>query len=160
MEKYHVAIAAEALAAAALARAGYEVSVQYGANQPGYDLVAVKGRRMLKVNVKGSQVGGWALLSGYKKGRTWHGAADAWRKDQPRDVVMFLIEFKDVPPNAMPPMFLAKPAEIARFLKKGRRGRGATCLHISRYYKKGIAKGLIDKIPANWACSNSRIKSV
>ena len=51
MKKYHVAVAAEAFAAAAFAREGYEVSVQYGANQPGYDLVAVRGRRVLKVRM-------------------------------------------------------------------------------------------------------------
>jgi hypothetical protein len=61
MNKYHVAVAAEAVAATTFARAGYEVSVQYGANQPGYDLVAVKRKRILKVSVKGSQDGGWAL---------------------------------------------------------------------------------------------------
>ena len=39
MNRYHVSVAAEAHAAAAFARCEYEVSVQYGANQAGYDLV-------------------------------------------------------------------------------------------------------------------------
>ena len=38
---WHVGVAAEAFAAALFARYGYDVSVQYGANQPEYDLIAV-----------------------------------------------------------------------------------------------------------------------
>jgi hypothetical protein len=36
---WHVATAAEAIAAAQFARLGFNVSVQYGANQPEYDLM-------------------------------------------------------------------------------------------------------------------------
>ena len=59
---WQVATAAEAFAAAQFARCGWDVSVQYGANQPGYDLVAVDGDRVLKVSVKGSKDGGILLL--------------------------------------------------------------------------------------------------
>jgi hypothetical protein len=38
-----------------IAVAGCDVSVQYGADQPEYDLIVAKGDRMLKVSVKGSQ---------------------------------------------------------------------------------------------------------
>jgi hypothetical protein len=47
MTRRQCEIAAEAYAASLLARSGYDVSVQYGANQPGYDLVAVKDNRIL-----------------------------------------------------------------------------------------------------------------
>lgn len=57
MNQWQVATAAEAFAAAQFARLGWDVSVQYGANQPEYDLVAVNGDLMLKVSVKGSQDG-------------------------------------------------------------------------------------------------------
>jgi hypothetical protein len=70
MKRYHVAVAAEAYAAAAFARAGYEVSVQYGANQPGYDLVVVKENRILKVSVKGSSDGGWMVHTHHTKKST------------------------------------------------------------------------------------------
>ena len=56
-------IAAESFAASLFARAGYDVLVQYGANQPHYDLVAVKGERMLLISVKGSQSGVWMLAT-------------------------------------------------------------------------------------------------
>jgi len=58
---WHVATAAEALAAAQFARCGYDISVQYGANQPEYDLVAARGDKMMKISVKGSQDGAWGL---------------------------------------------------------------------------------------------------
>jgi len=64
---WHVAVAAEATAAALFARCGYDVSVQYGANQPEYDLIVAKGEELLKVSVKGSQDGSWGLCQGYLK---------------------------------------------------------------------------------------------
>jgi hypothetical protein len=50
---WHVATAAEAIAAAQFARLGFDVSVQYGANQPEYDLMVHNGEHALKVSVKG-----------------------------------------------------------------------------------------------------------
>jgi hypothetical protein len=59
MSSWHVATAAEAIAAAQFARFGFDVSVQYGANQPEYDLtVSSPNGRMLKISVKGSKDGG------------------------------------------------------------------------------------------------------
>ena len=58
---WQVATAAEDFAVAQFARCGWDVSVQYGANQPEYDLVAVDGDRVLKISVNGSKDGGWRL---------------------------------------------------------------------------------------------------
>jgi hypothetical protein len=44
---WHVSTAAEAIAAAQFARLGFNVSVQYGANQPEYDLMVDDGDRTL-----------------------------------------------------------------------------------------------------------------
>ena len=52
ISSWHVGIAAEAFVVAQFARYGYDVSVQYGANQPEYDLIAAKGDRILKMSVK------------------------------------------------------------------------------------------------------------
>ena len=57
----NISVAAEAIAAAQFARCGFDVSVQYGANQPEYDLIIANGDALLKVSVKGSQDGGWGL---------------------------------------------------------------------------------------------------
>jgi len=55
---WHVGVAAEAIAAALFARCGLDVSVQYGANQPEYDLMVARDERIIKVSVKGSKDGG------------------------------------------------------------------------------------------------------
>lgn len=53
-------IAAEAYATSLLAQCGYDVLVQYGANQPDYDLVAVKGSSKVPISVKEAKTaGGW-----------------------------------------------------------------------------------------------------
>lgn len=43
----NVGVATEAIAAAQFARCGFDVSVQYGANQPEYDLI-VAGRQSVE----------------------------------------------------------------------------------------------------------------
>ncbi len=78
MESWHVGVAAEAIAAAEFARCGYDVSVQYGADQPEYDLIVAMGATMLKVSVKGSQSGSWGLTQNYLKNADYHAAAEAW----------------------------------------------------------------------------------
>jgi hypothetical protein len=81
-------IAAEAYTACLLAQAGYDVLVQYGANQPHYDLMAVKHMRKLPISVKGSQDGGWMLAVKYVgNGVDYHEAIDKWLSKQREDVV-------------------------------------------------------------------------
>jgi hypothetical protein len=61
------------------AQAGCDVSVQYGANQPEYDLIVAHKNRFLKVSVKGSQDSGWGLNQSHKtKDISYHEAADLW----------------------------------------------------------------------------------
>lgn len=81
MEKYHVHISAEAYAAAIFAQVDFDVSVQYGANQPEYDLVVIKNKYSIKVSVKGSQDGGWRLVNKATE-QTYHEAIDSWKKSQ------------------------------------------------------------------------------
>jgi hypothetical protein len=90
---WHVSIAAESIVAALFARFGYDVSVQYGANQPEYDLMVAKGEKMLKVSVKGSQDGSWGLCQSFltKGDADYHQAIDKWRsRHKPRTVLCFV----------------------------------------------------------------------
>src|SRR3954462_9040196 len=77
---WHVSVAAEAAAATLFARCGLDVSVQYGANQPEYDLIIARADKMLKVSVKGSQDGGWGLCQSHLEPGTgdYHAAIDRW----------------------------------------------------------------------------------
>lgn len=87
-------IAAESYAACLLAQTGFDVLVQYGANQPHYDLVAVKGKRLLPISVKGSQDGGWMLAVRYvKQGVNYRAAADKWLSVQRDDIVFIFVQF-------------------------------------------------------------------
>ena len=121
-----IGVAAEAAAAALFARIGYDVSVQYGANQPEYDLIVASGERMLKVSVKGSQDGSWGLSQSYlTKGLAdYHAAADTWcARHTPRTILCF-IQYKRVAVESMPRVYLATPAEVSERLRSAAKGRG------------------------------------
>jgi hypothetical protein len=159
-DSYHVGIAAESFAAGLLAHAGYEVLVQYGANQPLYDLVAVKGKRMLKISVKGSKDGGWVLTAGLKSGRTYHAAAEEWLGRQGVDLVFVFVQFSGVKVGEMPRVYLARANEVAVHLKSKKGGIGDTRFSEYQEWKSGVAKGITDKIPNHWEFSKRRIDSV
>src|SRR5699024_6941767 len=101
------------------------VLVQYGANQPHYDLVAVKDKRFLLVSVKGSQDGGWMLASRYvKKGVNYHQAIDRWLASQRDDLVFAFVQFQGVLIGQAPRVYVARPPDIAEQLRAHRNGKG------------------------------------
>jgi len=161
MDSFHVGIAAEAFAAGFLAQAGYNVLVQYGANQPTYDLVANKGRKYLKINVKGSQDYGWGVCQNYKHEKnTYADAISEWQKNQPRELVFFYVQFGGVKLGHCPRAYIARTREIARLLKEARGGHGSTILYENHKYARGVAKDTSDAIPESWKMSMRRIDSV
>src|SRR5687768_10543929 len=93
---WHVAVAAEAVAAAQFARCGFDVSVQYGADQPEYDLIVAKAERMLKVSVKGSQDGGWGLTQSYIKNADYQGAIEKWLLRHGARTILCFVQFRGV----------------------------------------------------------------
>ena len=123
ISSWHVGVAAEAFAAAVFARYGYDVSVQYGANQPEYDLIATSGDCMLKISVKGSQDGSWGLTQGYKKGCDYHTATAKWLKAHHKKTIFCLVQFQGTAPDEMPRIYLATPQEIADRLNASAGGR-------------------------------------
>jgi hypothetical protein len=157
---YHVGIAAEGFAAGLLAHAGFEVLVQYGANQPLFDLVAIKGEKTLKVSVKGTQEPGWMLTSGFKEGRTYAEAANAWLNKHGEDLVFIFVQFRSVPLGKMPYVYVARARDVACHLKAAKMGTGDTTLRWNHTWKSGLAKGCIDTVPNAWAFSEERIYSV
>lgn len=160
MTQWHVSIAAEAFAAGLFARCGYDVSVQYGANQPEYDLAVIRGEEMLKISVKGSQDGGWGLTQSHmEKGKAdYHGAADKWlARHKPRTVLCF-VQFRNVDLLGFPRVYLATPAEVATHLKTCAAGRGETILDEERCWtKRAKGAGTTDRIPTAWKFSAERI---
>ncbi len=158
---WQVATAAEAFAAAQFARCGWDISVQYGANQPEYDLVAVDGDRTLKVSVKGSKDGGWGLTQSFKKGRTYKGAVDAWLSKHSKITIFCLVQFKGTSMEELPRMYLATPLEIGKWLKKAAAGRGDTILYEKHVWTpRAQAAGTIDVIPGSWKFTEERLSDL
>lgn len=158
MSQYQVSVAAEACATMLFAQVGLDVSVQYGANQPEYDLIVAKGDQLLKVSVKGSQDGGWGLIQSYKKGRPYHEAIDNWaHHHKSKKVVYCLVQFKGVQLGDSPRAYLATVSEIAEQLKTQRNGHGYTSLREYYQWARGVAKGGEDQIPSSWKFSETRV---
>ncbi len=161
ISSWHVGVAAEAYAAAVFARYGYDVSVQYGANQPEYDLIAVSGDRMLKISVKGSQDGGWGLTQNYKKGCDYHEATEKWLAAHHKKTVFCLVQFKDTAPDEMPRIYLASPKEIAELLDASAGGRGETVLRENHTWgPRAVGRGTTDRIPDEWMISARRLEQM
>ena len=153
-------IAAESYAACLLAQSGYDVLVQYGANQPHYDLVAVKDERMLPVSVKGSQDGGWLLAVKYRtKGSTCHEAIDKWQLNQREDLVYVLVQFIHVPLGGAPRAYIARPPEIAAHLRAQCHGRGHVSLQ-ENTRREAPRSQYNDEVPRQWLYSNARLGQV
>jgi hypothetical protein len=134
---WHVATAAEAIAAAQFARLGCDVSVQYGANQPEYDLMIARGDPVLKISVKGSSDGGWGLtqtqLKQWRKANpdgppNYLAAADMWLARHKSRTAMCFVNFRNLSLASMPRIYLAWPREVADKLKGARGGLGDTIL--------------------------------
>lgn len=161
MTSWHVGVAAEAFAAAQFARLAYDVSVQYGANQPEYDLIAVSGDKMLKISVKGSQDGSWGLTQSLKKGRTYHEAAHEWLNKHHKKTIFCLVQFKNTDDFQMPRMYLASPEEIATVLCNEAGGRGDTILYENHQWSSAAAAfGTIDKLPTEWLFTEARAREM
>lgn len=164
LKPWHVATAAEAFVAAQFARFGYDVSVQYGANQPEYDLMVAEGERMLKISVKGSQDGGWGLSQSYlskTKKADYHGAAERWLQRHKPLTALCLVQFKGVPDEQMPRAYLAWPQEVADRLKGASGGRGDTILW-EDYVRgpKASGAGIRETLPAEWKLTRSRVETM
>ena len=153
-------IAAESYTACMLAQAGYDVLVQYGANQPHYDLVANKGERFLPISVKGSQDGGWMLAVKFKTSdRSYHDAIDKWFQEQREDIVFIFVQFIYVELGSAPRVYMARPSEIAKHLKTQCDGRGHGALQED--YKRDHPKSKYNHmIPKTWTFSQKRIDDI
>jgi len=157
---WHVAVAAEAVTAALFARCGLDVSVQYGANQPEYDLIVSRGESLLKVSVKGSKDGSWGLCQSLlTRGKAdYHDAIDRWRKRHGAKTILCFVQFKDALTMDMPRVYLATPDEVAERLKGTANGRGDTILHEKHTWtKRAQAAGTVEEIPASWMFSLKRV---
>lgn len=158
MNKYHVSIAAESFTAAMFARLGYDIAVQYGANQPEYDLIISKGGKMLQVSVKGTQEPGWLLAPKKKSQSSVNEQIDIWLKGHNEKTILSLVQFRGIGLMNMPIIYLATPKEIASHLKKSYGGDGKGVLYQDKTYTSRSRKsGIRDRIPDAWLFSEARV---
>jgi hypothetical protein len=160
---WHVAVAAETIAAALFARCGYDVSVQYAANQPEYDLIVARADRHLKISVKGSKDGGWGLCQGYlEKGKAdYHAAIDKWLARHNPGTIFCFVQFDGVELCQMPRVYLATPAEVARRLHETANNRGDTTLFEQHTWgSRAVAAGTTERIPTDWSFSKERVQAL
>jgi hypothetical protein len=162
---WHVGVSAEAFAAAFFAWLGYDISVQYGANQPEYDLIISKGKNYvpIKVSVKGSQDGSWGLTQGYlQKGKAdYHESISKWLQTHGTRTILCLVQFKDVELTKMPRIYIATPQEIAQQLRQSAKGRGETQLYeYKKWNKRAFGYGTIDQINESWRFSQKRLEEI
>lgn len=166
---WHIAVAAEAIAAAQFARCGYDISVQYGADQPEYDLIIAKGDHLMKVSVKGSQDWGWGLTQSYLPEATklsgkkadYYGAIELWLRRHSSRTVFCFVQFGGVALNEMPRLYLATPIQVAQRLRETSNRRGDSVLHEDwTWTSRSKAFGTTEKIPSEWAFSGARIEEL
>jgi Holliday junction resolvase-like predicted endonuclease len=158
---WHVAVAAEALAAAQFARCGFDVSIQYGANQPEYDLIVARDDQMLKVSVKGSRDGSWGLTQSLLKEANYHGAIDTWLERHGSLTVFCFVQFDGVDLLEMPRLYLARPGEVAERLRATAKGRGDSILYEEHSWgPRAVGAGTVERIPAEWRFTMARIEEL
>ena len=166
---WQVTVGAEGIAAAQFARCGFDVSVQSGRDKPSYDLVVAKSGNLLKVSVKGSDDGSWALTQPYLKrvtdlyGRRANllGAIDQWRDHLGSRAICCLVQFQDASIDELPRIYLASPHEVAQKLKETVERLGISTL-FERYEwtPGGEGSPATEALPSTWAFSESRIEEL
>jgi len=162
IHQYLVSVVAEATTVSLFARCGYDVSVQYKAGQPKHDLMASKDSDVFKIQVKGSQDGGWGLTQSFKKAdKSYHDAIKLWVDKFTPNTIVSLVQIQNVQIDELPRVYLATPQEVATRLRESSNGRGETILFENKVWTE-IANGYgtIDKIPDEWKFSEKRIQEL
>ncbi len=158
VSSWHIAVAAEAYAAGLFARCGLDVSVQYGADQPEYDLIIAQGEQMLKVSVKGSQDGSWGLTQSYLKNADYHAAIGTWLSRHKARTIFCFVQFKNIPLDQLPRVYLATPLEVGHRLRETANGRGDTILYEEHVWSaRAHGAGSVERIPETWHFSFERL---
>jgi len=116
---------------------------------------------MLKISVKGSKDGAWGLTQGFLQDANYHRAIDLWLCKHSKKTVFCLVQFKDVPVDSLPRMYLAMPTEMAAWLKAAAAGRGDTMIYEEHIWTvRAKAKGTTDRIPAEWKFTEERLSQI
>jgi hypothetical protein len=163
-----MSVGAEGIAAAQFARCGFDVLVQAGRDKPWYDLVVTKAGNLLKVSVKASDNGEWALTNGFiRRVAETNGmridnlsAIDMWRSGYGSRTVCCLVQFEGAAIHELPRVYLASPEEIATTMREtaARTGR-CTLLEMYEWTAANGARN-IEMLPEKWHFSQDRVQEL
>jgi hypothetical protein len=163
-----MSVGAEGIAAAQFARCAFDVLVQAGRDKPWYDLVLTKAGNLLKVSVKASDNGEWALTSGFtRRVAETNGmridplsAIDMWRAGYGSRTVVCLVQFEGAAIHELPRIYLASPDEIAAAMRDtvARTGR-CTLLEMYEWTAPSGARS-VEMLPEKWHFSQARVQEL
>jgi hypothetical protein len=163
---WQVTVGAEGIAAAQFARCGFDVSIQSGHEKPWYDLVVAKAGSLLKVSVKGSEDGSWALTEAYTKRAAdlngkrpnARGAIDLWLDHHGARTLCCLVQFQGVTIDELPRIYLATPIEVAEKLRQTADRLGSPILYEEYQWESVLIDApAIERLPSQWGFSERRI---
>jgi hypothetical protein len=165
---WRINIAAEGVAAAQFARCGFDVSIQSGAGNPAYDMVATKAGVLWKVSIQSSQDGAWNLTQSYLrradeqsgKKDDYHGAIGLWLDHHASCSVCSLVQFLGVEFDQLPRLYLATPQEIARRLAESAGDRGDTTLYEGLRLDGAHSPFGVEPLPAAWRFTLERVQQL
>jgi hypothetical protein len=161
-------VGAEGIAAAQFARCGFDVLVQAGRDKPWYDLVVTKGGNLLRVSVKASEDGRWALTqpflrsSGHQKisKADCHAAIDLWVGNHGSRTVCCLVQFFGTSIDQLPRIYLAAPAEIAHTLRATADRLTHPDLYEQYEWRGPEGQSNAEALPSSWLFSAERIQEL
>jgi hypothetical protein len=163
-----ISVGAEAIAAAQFARCGFDVLVQAGRDKPWYDLVVTKAGNLLKISVKASENGEWALTNGFiRRVAETNGmridcvsAIDMWRAGYGSRTVCCLVQFEGVAIQELPRVYLASPDEIAAHMRETAERTGRCTLLEMYEWSTSAGTRSVQMLPDAWSFSHARVKEL
>lgn len=157
-----MSVGAAGIAAAQLARCGFDVLIQTGHDKPWYDLAVTKAGNLLKIAVKASDNGCWCLVQSYLK-RSGHAsgsqadgnrAIDLWLDIHGARIAYCLVQFEGVSLDQMPRIYMATPAEIAQEMRAASARLGDPVLREQYEWRTAETGSLsAEALPSNWRFS-------
>lgn len=164
-----MSVGAAGIAAAQLARCGFDVLIQTGHDKPWYDLAVTKAGNLLKIAVKASDNGCWCLVQSYLK-RSGHAsgsqadgnrAIDLWLDIHGARIAYCLVQFEGVSLDQMPRIYMATPAEIAQEMRAASARLGDPVLREQYEWRTAETGSLsAEALPSNWRFSPQRIEEL